>query len=110
MAKVLAFHGFIYMPFDVALYGRKYGGTLLCLQILQMEQKGSLQKLFSQNDIGSTLYNTHELTRDGVFGETNFMEVPKIHEIRKLYKRVPYGITQAFMLCLIYVNAITLRH
>ena len=51
-------------------------------------------EIISRNDIGSTRYNTHELTRDKVFGETNFMEVPKIHEICKSYgprKRVPYG-------------------
>ena len=29
-------------------------------------KKGNLWELFSRNDIGSALYNTRELTRDGV--------------------------------------------
>ena len=62
------------------------------LQISRMEQKGSSWKLFSRNDIGSTLYNARELTQDGVFGETNFVEVPKIHQIYGPQNRVPYGI------------------
>ena len=62
------------------------------LQISRMEQKGSSWKLFSQNDIRSILYNARELTQDGVFGETNFVEVPKIHEIYGPQKRVSYGI------------------
>ena len=45
--------------------------------------KGSSWKLLSRNDNGSTLYNTRELTQDGVFDETNFVQVPKIHEIHK---------------------------
>ena len=45
-------------------------------------------EVISRNDIRSTHYNTHELTQDGfpiIFGETNFVEVPKICEIHEIY-------------------------
>ena len=56
--------------------------------------KSNFVEIILRNDIGSVLYNTHEHTQDGVFGETNFMEVPKICEIHEIYgprKRVLYS-------------------
>ena len=50
--------------------------------------KKEFVEIISLNDIGRTLYNTCELTHMEFllsFGETNFVEVPKIYEIRKIY-------------------------
>ena len=51
----------------------------------ELSKKEVRGNYFCNMTLGAPFYNTHELTRDGVFGETNFMEVPKIYEIRKIY-------------------------
>ena len=46
--------------------------------------KSNFVEIISQNNIGSTLYNTRELAWDGVFGESNFVEVPNLQNLRNL--------------------------
>ena len=54
----------------------------------EWSKKGSLWKLFSQTTLAElfTIHvNLHTMEYLLIFGETNFVEVPKIHKIHKLY-------------------------
>ena len=59
------------------------------LQISQMKQEREfVEIIFTKRHWQRALYNTHELTRDGVyvnFSETNFVEVSKICKTHEIY-------------------------
>ena len=80
-----SWHSFTVLPYSAFFEGYKF---------LKWTKKGNLRKPFSWIYIGafSSVCNPCHDRIPQIFGETNFVEVPKIHKICSTQTKVPYCI------------------